>query len=165
MAGTAHGIGQDIFVDDRIVSQQNVLPQESLVRSDTVPSAGRMHTARSFPELLLKLREERDFSKAELAKRANLDPSSITRFEQGQRAPERATILQIAEAMALPGIDRDRLLASAGFRSDVWDDPTMVDLVLLLNDDTIEKQARAEVRSVLKMASAFLRLQRLKPHE
>ena len=152
-------------MEDRIVSQQNVSPEESLDRSEDAQSVARMHTARSFPDLLLKLREERGLSKAELAKRAELDPSSITRFEQGQRAPERATILQIAEAMVLPGIDRDRLLASAGFRSELWDDPAMVDLVLLLNDDGIDKQARAEVRSVLKMASAFLRLQRLKPRE
>lgn len=152
-------------MDDRIVSQQNVLPEDSLVRSEAVPPTGRVHAARSFPDLLLKLREERGLSKAELAKRAELDPSSITRFEQGQRAPERATIMQIAEAMVLPGIDRDRLLASAGFRSQLWDDPAMVDLVLLLNDEGIETQARAEVRSVLKMASAFLRLQRMKPRE
>ncbi len=152
-------------MDDRIVSQQNVLPEESLVRTEAGVPAGRVHTARSFPDLLLKLREERGLSKAELAKRAELDPSSITRFEQGQRAPERATIMQIADAMVLPGIDRDRLLASAGFRSELWDDPAMVDLVLLLNDDGIDRQARAEVRSVLKMASAFLRLQRMKPRE
>lgn len=152
-------------MDDRVVSQQNILPQESLVRSESTPLSERRHAARSFPDLLQKYREERGLSKAELAKRADLDPSSITRFEQGQRAPERPSIVQIADAMVLPGIDRDRLLASAGFRSELWDDPAMVDLVLLLNDDDIEPQARAEVRSVLKMASAFLRLQRTKSRE
>lgn len=152
-------------MDDRVVSQQNILQQESLVRTDTNPSADRRLSARTFPDLLVRFREERGLSKAELAKRAGLDPSSITRFEAGQRAPERLSITQIADAMVLPGIDRDRLLASAGFRSDLWDDPTMVDLVLLLNDESIEKQARAEVRSVLKMASAFLRLQRLNSRE
>lgn len=152
-------------MEDRVVSQQTVLQQESLIRSDSAQPAERRMVARSFPELLLKLREERSLSKAELAKRANLDPSSITRFEQGQRAPERPSIMQISDAMVLPGIDRDRLLASAGFRSELWDDAAMVDLVLLLDDDDIDKQARAEVRSVLKMATAFLRLQRMKSHE
>ena len=38
----------------------------------------------------------------------------------------------------------------------------MVELVLLLNDEDIDKRAKAEVRSVLKMATAFLRMQRLK---
>ncbi len=152
-------------MEDRVVSQQNILQQESLLRSENTSPTHRPPVARSFQDLLVKLREERGLSKAELAKRANLDPSTITRFEQGQRAPERPSIVQIAEAMVLPGIDRDRLLASAGFRSELWDDPAMVDLVLLLNDDDIEVQARAEVRSVLKMATAFLRLQRMKARE
>lgn len=152
-------------MEDRVVSQQNILQQESLLRSEAASPSGRPPVARSFQELLVKLREERGLSKAELAKRAGLDPSTITRFEQGQRAPERPSIVQIADAMVLPGIDRDRLLASAGFRSELWDDPAMVDLVLLLNDDDIEMQARAEVRSVLKMATAFLRLQRMKSRE
>ncbi len=152
-------------MEDRVVSQQNILQQESLMRSDSNPPSERRLVARTFQDLLLKLREERGLSKAELAKRAGLDPSSITRFEQGQRAPERPSIMQIADAMVLPGVDRDRLLASAGFRSELWDDPAMVDLVLLLNDDEIEPQARAEVRSVLKMATAFLRLQRMKSNE
>ena len=152
-------------MEDRVVSQQNILQQESLMRSDSTAPSERRLVARTFQDLLLKLREERGLSKAELAKRAGLDPSSITRFEQGQRAPERPSIMQIADAMVLPGVDRDRLLASAGFRSELWDDPAMVDLVLLLNDDEIEPQARAEVRSVLKMATAFLRLQRMKSNE
>ena len=149
-------------MDDRVVSQQNVLQQESLIRSESARPAERRLVAHSFPELLVKLREERGLSKADLAKRAGLDPSSITRFEQGQRAPERLSIIQISDAMVLPGIDRDRLLASAGFRSELWDDAAMVELVLLLNDEDIDKRAKAEVRSVLKMATAFLRLQRLK---
>lgn len=152
-------------LDDRVVSQQNVLQQESLIRSETAQPAERRLVARTFQDLLVKLREERNLSKAELAKRAGLDPSTITRFEQGQRAPERPSIMQISDAMVLPGIDRDRLLASAGFRSELWDDPALVELVLLLNDDGIEKQAQAEVRSVLKMSTAFLRLQRLKSRE
>ena len=152
-------------MEDRVVSQQNVLQQESLVRSESAQPTERRLVAHSFPDLLVKFREERGLSKAELAKRAGLDPSSITRFEQGQRAPERPSIIQIANAMVLPGIDRDRLLASAGFRSELWDDASMVELVLLLNDGDIDKRAKSEVRSVIKMATAFLRMQRLKSHE
>lgn len=152
-------------MDDRVIRQQNVLQQETLIRTEVARPVERRHGARSFPELLVKLREERNLSKAELAKRADLDPSSITRFEQGQRAPERSSIVQIADAMVLPAVDRDRLLASAGFRSEIWDDQSLVDLVILLNDDAIDSQARAEVRSVLKMATAFLRMQRMKSVE
>lgn len=147
-------------MDDRVIRQQNVMHQESLVQAESRGQIEPPLVARTFPQLLLKLREERGLSKAELAKRAGLDPSSITRFEQGTRAPERPSIVQIADAMVLPTSDRDRLLASAGFRSDLWDDPALVDLVVLLNDDSISEAARAEVRSVLRMATAFLRLQR-----
>lgn len=153
------------LLDDRVIRQQNILQPETLIRAEVTRQGPSRQVARSFPELLVKLREERNLSKAELAKRADLDPSSITRFEQGQRAPERSSIVQIADAMVLPAIDRDRLLASAGFRSEIWDDQSLVDLVILLNDDAIDPQARAEVRSVLKMATAFLRMQRMKAVE
>lgn len=145
-------------MDDRVISQSGM---NELLRSEPTATPERRHIARTFPDLLVKLREERGLSKAELAKKAGLDPSSITRFEAGQRAPERLSIIQIADAMVLPAMDRDRLLASAGFRSEIWDDPALVDLVMLLNDDEVSAQAKAEVRSVLRMATAFLRLQRM----
>lgn len=148
-------------MNNREISQSKILDDE-LIRTQVTPTATSRQVAHSFPELLLKLREERNLSKAELAKRADLDPSSITRFEQGQRDPERGSIIRIADAMVLPVMDRDRLLASAGFRSETWDDPSLVDLVILLNDSSIDPQARSEVRSVLKMATAFLRMQRMK---
>ena len=151
-------------MNDREVSQPKIL-DDALISTQVTRSAIHRQGARSFPELLLKLREERNLSKAELAKRSGLDPSSITRFEQGQRAPERLSIIQIADAMVLPAMDRDRLLAAAGFRSEIWDDPNLVDLVILLNDDSIDPQARSEVRSVLKMSTAFLRMQRMKSVE
>ena len=151
-------------MDDYEVNQQQPL-QDTLIHTQVTHPSKARRVAWKFPELLLKLREERNLSKAELAKRAGLDPSSITRFEQGQRAPERLSIMQIADAMVLPAMDRDRLLASAGFRSEIWDDPALVDLVILLNDDAIDPQARAEVRSVLKMSTAFLRMQRMKSAE
>ncbi len=151
-------------MNDGEVSQSKILDDE-LISTQVTPSAPRRQVARTFPELLLRFREERELSKAELAKRAKLDPSSITRFEQGARAPERESIIQIANAMVLPAMDRDRLLASAGFRSEIWDDPNLVDLVILLNDDSIDPQARSEVRSVLKMSTAFLRMQRMKSVE
>ena len=145
-------------MEDRVVSQAGM---SGVFGTAADSSRDRRQPAHTFPDLLAKFREERNLSKADLAKRAGIDPSSITRFEAGQRAPERLSIVQIADAMVLPAIDRDRLLASAGFRSELWDDPALVDLVMLLNDDTIAAQAKSEVRSVLRMATAFLRMQRL----
>lgn len=115
-----------------------------------------------FATLLQQMRATRNLSKADLAKRTGVDPSTITRFEQGSRAPERATILDLAKAMVLPMIDRDRLLAAAGFRSELWDDPALVELAQLLNEPSLPETARAEARSVIRMATAYLKLQRLK---
>ena len=148
-------------MSDHEVSQPKILEDDELISTQVTPAATQRQESRSFPDLLLKLREERGLSKAALAKRSGLDPSSITRFEQGQRAHERDSIIQIADAMVLPAVDRDRLLATAGFRSEVWDDPSLVDLVVLLNDNSINAKARSEVRSVLNMATAYLRMQRM----
>ncbi len=112
----------------------------------------------AFARLLAQYRTERGWSKADLAKRADLDPSTITRFEQGTRAPERETVLQIAEAMALPVVERDRLLAAAGFRSELWDDPLLVELANVLGDSTVPAGAKTEVRTLIRMAIGYCRL-------
>jgi transcriptional regulator with XRE-family HTH domain len=147
-------------VDDRVLSQLDIDQQIDRIRPE--PSV-RAHqpSISNFSTLLEQMREARNLTKADLAKKAGVDPSTITRFEQGARAPERATILQLAEAMVLPMADRDRLLASAGFRSEIWDDPLLVELAQFLQEPGIPLPARQEARSVVRMAIAYLKLQRL----
>jgi transcriptional regulator with XRE-family HTH domain len=147
-------------VDDRVMSQLDSRQQVDMLDHET---AVRLRSAApaSFPRLLEQLRQARGLSKADLAKKTGLDPSTITRFEQGARAPERSTILQLADAMVLPMIERDRLLSSAGFRSELWDDPQLVELSQLLAEQGIQEAARQEARSVIRMAIAYLKLQRL----
>jgi len=150
----------ETHVDDRVVRQ--VESREGVEVLDPVVST-RPHRSKddAFPALLERLREERGLSKADLAKRTGLDPSSITRFEQGTRDPERSTILQLADAMVLPMVDRDRLLATAGFRSEIWDDPLLVELAQLLVDRDIPATARQDARRVVRMAISYLKMQRL----
>jgi transcriptional regulator with XRE-family HTH domain len=112
----------------------------------------------AFARLLAQYRTERGWSKADLAKRANLDPSTITRFEQGTRAPERETVIMLGETMALPVVERDRLLAAAGFRSELWDDPLLVELANVLGDSTVPAGAKTEVRALVRMAISYCRL-------
>lgn len=147
-------------MEDRIVSQTSVQPQRESVGQGRGDDTGPGPVP-SITELLQTLRQSRGLSKADLAKRTGFDPSSITRFEQGSRAPERDTILQLAEAMTLPMIDRDRLLAAGGFRSEVWDDPLLVELAELLVERSVPVEARNEARSVLRMAVAYCKLRRL----
>jgi transcriptional regulator with XRE-family HTH domain len=143
-------------VEDQVISQTDVVQR--------VSEAGlRPRGTADFARQLERLRDERGWSKADLAKKAELDPSSITRFEQGARNPDRDTVLQLAEAMALPLVERDRLLAAAGYRSEVWDDPLLVEISHLLADRDMPDEVRDEVRAVLKMAVAYARLKRFEP--
>lgn len=146
-------------VEDRVLSQTDIQQQPDLVGAD---KARAPHgAASSVARLLTQLREERGISKAELAERTGMNPSSITRLEQGSRDPERETILQIAEAMVLPMADRDRLLAAGGYRSELWDDPLLIELAQLMAEPAIPVEVRDEARSVVRMAIAYLKLRRL----
>lgn len=149
------GIGTG-HVEDRVISQTDIVQH-----GDQPPV--RPRATAEFAVHLERLRDERGWSKADLAKRAELDPSSITRFEQGARNPDRETVLQLAEAMALPLVERDRLLAAAGYRSEVWDDPLLVEISHLLADREVPHDVRDTVRSVLQMVVAFARLKRFEP--
>ncbi len=142
-------------MDDQVISQTDVIQHEAGQGGD---GAARVV---EFARQLERLRDERGWSKADLAKRSELDPSSITRFEQGSRNPDRDTVLQLSAAMALPLVERDTLLAAAGYRSEIWDEPLLIDLSHILADRDLPIAIREEVRSVLRMAIAYGRLKRL----
>lgn len=145
-------------MDDQVISQTDVIQHEA---GQVVDGAGRATGIADFARQLERLRDERGWSKADLAKRSELDPSSITRFEQGTRNPDRETILQLSAAMALPLAERDTLLAAAGYRSEIWDEPLLIEISHLLADRQLPLAVQEEVRSVLRMAIAYGRLKRL----
>ncbi len=68
-----------------------------------------------FTDHLTRLREARNLRKTDIATRAGLDPSSISRLERGERAPELDTVHALSDAMTLSQQERNRLLISAGF--------------------------------------------------
>jgi transcriptional regulator with XRE-family HTH domain len=142
-------------VEDRVLSQQEVGTGRPVDR-DPVPGAPS-----GFPRLLETMRAERGLSKADLAKRTGFDPSTITRFEQGSRGPDRAAILQLADAMVLPLLDRDRLLAAAGFRSVLWDDPLLIELAQAMTDPDTPVEVREDLRTIVRAAISHGRLARL----
>lgn len=144
-------------MDDQVISQTDVVQHEA---PPIVDDALRPRGEATFAGHLERLRDERGWSKADLAKRSALDPSSITRFEQGVRNPDRETVLQLSDAMTLPMVERDRLLAAAGYRSEIWDEPVLIELSHILADRDIPLAVRDEVRSVLRMAIAYGRLKR-----
>ena len=146
-------------MDDQVLSQSDISREDTVSLVTPAPPTSR--ETPEFPAMLERLRDERGWSKADLAKRARLDPSSITRFEQGSRHPDRDTVVLLADTMALPLSQRDRLLAAAGYRSDIWDDPLLVDLTALLADTSVPQSLRDEVRSILKAALVYGRLGRM----
>lgn len=111
----------------------------------------------AFGELLASLRTIRARSQGRLARDAGLDPSSVSRLEAGTRAPERDTVLKLADALALPIPDRDRLLAAAGFRSPALDDPQISELALLLTDPKLPDVAVQDLRAALRVVIQFAR--------
>lgn len=150
-------------MEDQVLSHTDVVQREiTPPQASEIGDAGR-HRVKdlAFARLLEGLREERGWTKADLAKRSGFDPSSITRFEQGVRDPERETVLALADSMALPLADRDRLLAAAGYRSELWDDPLLLELSQVLAEQSLPVAARNDVRAVVRMAIAYCRLQRL----
>lgn len=150
-------------MEDQVLSHTDVVRHE--IAPPPVPEVGEHELPRPqdmvFARLLERLREERGLTKADLAKRSGFDPSSITRFEQGVRDPERETVLTLADAMVLPLADRDRLLAAAGYRSELWDDPLLLELSQVLAERSLPASARNDVRAVVRMAIDYCRLQRL----
>lgn len=67
-----------------------------------------------FGALLRELRERCGLSQAELARRAGVNHTTISRLERGQRHPSRLMVLRLARALATDESMTARLLASAG---------------------------------------------------
>ena len=106
----------------------------------------------SFGQTLVELRTARGWAQTVLARRSGLDNSSISRFENGQRMPERETVIAVSDAMALPVVERERLLAAAGFRSEAWDDPLIAELVEILADPSVPSAIAVDVQTLVRVA-------------
>jgi transcriptional regulator with XRE-family HTH domain len=105
-----------------------------------------------FGRLLTAFREARGWTKAQLAERAGLDPSSVSRFEAGTRDPEPRTAVALAEALGLAPVERERLYAGAGVRSPVWDDPLLAALAELWIDPAIPRDVADDLRTLVRVA-------------
>lgn len=111
-------------------------------------------TGHGFSDLLREFRERAGLSQSRLARLARIDHSYVSRLEGGRRAPERAVVLRLAEALGLDPTERDRLLVAAGaapvsaLTHDVGD-PVLERAARLLLDDTVPAPVRADFRAAL----------------
>lgn len=55
----------------------------------------------SFSERLQKIREKRELSQSELARKAGMQPSAIAHFEAGRRKPSFSNIRELSKALSV----------------------------------------------------------------
>jgi transcriptional regulator with XRE-family HTH domain len=115
-----------------------------------------------FGALLAQLRQELGISQSRLAAAAGLGHSAVSRLENGQRHPERATVKILAEALWLSYEETNRLLASAGYVTDeemqLADEPDVRRLLYCLADPEIPWPVKRNIRAMLGLLANQARL-------
>lgn len=82
--------------------------------------------APTFASLLSRYREACDLAVNELARRAGVDPSYISRLERGERRPpSRLVVVRLAATLGLDPLATDCLLVAAGY-APAWLVPELV---------------------------------------
>ncbi len=109
-----------------------------------------------FGTSLKKFREARRVSQSKLASRAGFDHSYVSRLESGARTPTRDAVEQLAIALELDQLNRDELLASAGFlpgelSSLLSDEPEITEVLGLLQNNQVPEAYRDSMRQVLRL--------------
>lgn len=113
-------------------------------------------TGIGFGLTLKKFREARRVSQSKLAARAGFDHSYVSRLESGARTPTRDAVEQLAIALDLEPINRDELLASAGFlpgelSSLLSGEPEITEVLGLLQNNHVPEAYRDSMRQVLRL--------------
>jgi transcriptional regulator with XRE-family HTH domain len=128
----------------------------------SVPTATRDRETRNptdWPEFgpaLARLRETRGLAKKELARRAGLDASTITRLESGERGVTRETVERLANALDATQKEELDLLGKAGFLADeaveLLAEPELARLAALLARPDLQPDHRALLVRHLRLA-------------
>lgn len=109
-----------------------------------------------FGTTLKTFREARRVSQSKLAARAGFDHSYVSRLESGARTPTRDAVEQLALALELEQLNRDELLASAGFlpgalSSLLSGEPEITEVLGLLQNNHVPEAYRDSMRQVLRL--------------
>lgn len=118
---------------------------------------------RTFGELILEHRKrfpvmagEPLMSRAELARRAEVDPGYLSSLEKNIRHAGRNTVHKIAEALHLKAADYDALLVSAGYqpsslRTQMFE-PLCADLddIIAASPEDLQEDIRGSLRMLIR---------------
>jgi len=113
----------------------------------------------AFGAALRRYREERGLSQNALAKKAGVNVGSVNRLESGDRSPGGPEmVLTLAQALDLPPMERDLLLAAAGqlpasITAAVLADPAFLVAAEILGDQRIPADERADFRAQIILAA------------
>ncbi len=113
----------------------------------------------AFGAALRRYREERGLSQNALAKKAGVNVGSVNRLESGDRSPGGPEmVLTLAQALDLPPMERDLLLAAAGqlpasITPAVLADPAFLVAAEILGDQRIPADERADFRAQIILAA------------
>lgn len=106
--------------------------------------------------LLARLRESRGLLAKQLADRAKVDASTVSRIESGERGASREVIDRLATALNATGSDYHALLNAAGFLPDqaalLLDDPDFARLSTLFTSRVLTPSDRQTLRIYITLA-------------
>ena len=109
-----------------------------------------------FSEELRRQRESRGLTRKALAGLANVDPSTMTRLENGERGPSREVVERLAGALSASLTEEHALLRTAGFLTDeaaeLLDEPEVARLATLLARDDIPPDHRSLMLRHVRLA-------------
>jgi transcriptional regulator with XRE-family HTH domain len=98
--------------------------------------------------LLVRLRTERDLAQKEVARRAEIDGSTLSRLESGDRGVSRDVLDRICRVLDLDRGERLSVLVAAGLLTD--------EAARLLADDDLSRLARLLTGGALDAATAAI---------
>ncbi len=128
------------------------------------PSPARRREERARPSnpefghALRPLREWRGLNQRQLASRAEVDASTISRLESGGRGVSREVVVRLAHALDASDDQYGDLLKAAGFLPDqaavLLEEPDLARLSQLLADTALSPADRQTLRDYLRLALA-----------
>ena len=114
------------------------------------------HLPDGFGPALRLLREERGLIRKRLAELAEIDPSTITRLEHGERGPSREAVDRLARALRATPEEHNHLLAASGFLTEeaaaLLDEPDLIRLSGVLADSSLTAEDRRTLLTYVRLA-------------